>query len=446
MEICVSVRERVLDEGLVMTRNIVLVTLDSLRADHCSFMGYHRETTPNFDDLADDGLVFENAMASGVPTIASMTSAMTGEYSWASPEMGHTEEQRTQLTSRRTIAEALSDGGYSTGAISPNPPASSYFGFDAGFDWFEDFLGGDQSGLRRLWSRVVHRSIQGGGPATYLRLARNVLRREEVLRPWESYYDRILEWRHRVSEPYFLWVLLLEPHHPWLPPSEHRRWSSRLDAYRSFRHYWQMLNEDWEPDFLPETRHRLLDLYDDSIRHGDAFIGRLRNDLADDDPVFIAHADHGEEFGEHGRYGHQPYLTENLTHVPLVIANADETGRVADPVGLRSLAPTIADLASIDASFPSRSLLADDQAPWTASTVVAEGTQRLAIRTEDYKYHATGREHQLYDLRLDPDEQVDRSAAREAAMALFDGLTGQHTAGEAERRIVHEAVRGFQDG
>ena len=65
--------------------NVVLITYDSLRADHCGFMGYERETTPALDRLADESVVFENAVASGVPTIASMTSVMTGEHSLASP-------------------------------------------------------------------------------------------------------------------------------------------------------------------------------------------------------------------------------------------------------------------------------------------------------------------------------------------------------------------------
>ena len=423
-----------------MTRNIVLVTQDSLRADHCSFMGYDRQTTPALDELASEGVVFENAIAAGVPTIASMTSVMTGEYSLASPEIGFDTQQREQVTSRRTLAEALSDAGYSTGACSPNPPASSYFGFDDGFDWFEDFLGQDQSVGERLWNRVLDRSIKGGGAATYLRLLRNLVQREEVLRPWEDYYEQILDWRSRVEEPYFLWVLLLEPHHPWMPPKQSRHWSSRSDIYRSFGHYWEMLSSDWKPDYSERDHQRLIDLYDDSIRHGDRFVERLRNDLADDDPVFVVHADHGEEFGEHGRYGHQPFLYDSLVHVPLVIANAGRQGTISRPVSLRSLATTIADLADVPNGFSGANLLAgaDTGPSWAISKVFAGGERRAAVRTEHAKYiHERGQE-ELYDLQFDPEEQVDLADQQPEVTAEFGDILSRHVGTEHERRAIDD--------
>jgi len=409
-------------------------------------MGYGRETTPCLDRLAREGVVFENAVAAGVPTIASMTSVMTGKHSLASPEIGFDEHQREQVTGHRTLAEALSAAGYSTGACSPNPPASSYFGFDDGFDWFEDFLGQDRSGIDRVWHRILDSSIKGSSVATYLRLLRNLVQREEVLRPWEDYYDAILEWRSNATEPYFLWILLLEPHHPWIPPKRSRQWSTRGDVVRSFGHYWEMLSSDWEPDFSERERQRLVDLYDDSIRHGDRFIERLWSDLQYDDPVFVVHADHGEEFGEHGRYGHQPYLYDSLVHVPLVIANAGQQGRVRQPVSLRSLAKTITTLADAPAGFAGQNLLGPDRenAPWTISKVFVNGDRRIAVRTGHSKYiHEPGTD-ELYDLRLDPDEQVNRYDERPEAAASFEDLIARHVETESERRqidAVHPLAR-----
>jgi len=423
-------------------RNIVLVTQDSLRADHCSYMGYDRETTPALDALASQGLVFENAIAAGVPTIASMTSVMTGEYSLASPEVGFDTQQREQVTSRRTLAEALSAAGYSTGACSPNPPASSYFGFDQGFDWFEDFLHQDRGVVERLWNRVLDRSIKGGSAATYLRLLRNLVGREEVLRPWDDYYQDILEWREQVEEPYFLWVLLLEPHHPWTPPKRSQQWSSRGDVYRSFHHYWEMLSSGWEPDYSEREHQRLVDLYDDSIRHGDRFVERLWEDLREDDPVFVVHADHGEEFGEHGRYGHQPYLYDSLVHVPLVIANAGRQGAVRRPVSLRSLAKTIAVLADAPGEFSGTDLLAEDagDSPWAISKVFAGGDRRVAVRTECAKYICDPETEELYNLRLDPDEQVNVCNSASEEDAAFEDIVAKHVGAERERRAISDAT------
>jgi len=423
-----------------VARNIVLVTQDSLRADHCSFMGYDRETTPALDGLAEEGVVFENAVAAAVPTIASMTSVMTGEFSLASPEIGFNKQQREQVTSRRTLAEALSDAGYSTGACSPNPPASSYFGFDDGFDWFEDFLHQDRGVVERLWNRVLDRSIKGGGVATYLRLLRNLVGREEVLRPWDDYYDEILAWRDRVEEPYFLWILLLEPHHPWMPPKESQQWSSRADVYRSFGHYWEMLSSDWQPEYSEREHQRLIDLYDDSIRHGDRFVERLWTDLADDDPVFLVHADHGEEFGEHGRYGHQPYLYESLVHVPLVVANAGQQGTVSQPVSLRSLAKTITELADVPATFSGSNLLDDgiERDPWAISKVFAGDERRLSVRTAGTKYIRNPDGSELYDLRVDPDEQVDVSDQHPDGVEAFEEVLATHVRTERERRLISD--------
>jgi arylsulfatase len=453
-----------------VSQNIILVTYDSLRADHCGFMGYDRDTTPALDRLADDGLVFENATASGVPTISSMTSVMTGEHSLASPEIGFNDEQREQVTSRPTIAEVLRDEGYDTGALSPNPPASSYFGFDSGFEWFEDFLAEDTGVLERAWNRIFNRSIEGGAAATYLRLARNVVAREEVLRPWEDYYDHIRSWREQAEEPYFLWVLLLEPHHPWLPPKEYRQWSSRWDAYRSFRHYWEMLDSGWTPEFTDREHRRLVDLYDDSIRYGDEFLARLREDFAADDPAIVVHADHGEEFGSHDRYGHQPYLTEDLTQVPLVVSNAGREGRVERPVELRSLAPTIADLAGASHSFETESLLGSDadfadadsdrgsdvsgddgesarpSRPWVVSKVFAEGERRVAVRTRQGKFVTEPGRRELYDLETDPDEQTDLTDENPEAAEAFVDAVAHHVASETEKRAIRDAADDLAGG
>lgn len=421
--------------------NIVLVTYDSLRADHCGFMGYDRDTTPTLDRMAEAGVTFENVVASGVPTIASMTSVMTGHHSLASPEIGFNTQQREQVTSRPTIAEVLSDAGYNTGALSPNPPASSYFGFDDGFDWFEDFLAEDDGVLERAWNRVFQRSIEGGGLATYARLFKNVATKDEILRPWADFYDEILDWREQAEEPYFLWVLLLEPHHPWMPPTDYQQWSSRMDKYRAFRQYYEMFTGGWTPDFDDEERERLVNLYDDSIRYGDAFLKQLQTDLADDDPVYLVHADHGEEFGGHDRYGHQADLYEDLVHVPLVVGgNVDRSETVERPVALRQLAPTIAELGSASNPYTASSLFDDPKRPWVTSKVFAEGERRVAVRTESEKFITEPGREELYDLAADPTEQRDLSGEHPETAEAFRRTVDHHVRTETEKRSIRSAV------
>jgi arylsulfatase len=423
-----------------VSRNVVLVTYDSLRADHCGCYGYDRDTTPVLDEMAEEGVVFENAVASGVPTIASMTAVMTGEHSLVSPEIGFNEKQREQVTSRPTIAEVLSDAGYATGALSPNPPASSYFGFDDGFDWFEDFLAKDSGVLERAWNRVFQRSIEGGSAATYARLAKNVLTKDEILRPWADFYDEIMAWRERVEEPYFLWVLLLEPHHPWMPPTEFQQWSSRLDKYRAFQQYLDMFTNGWKPDFSETERQRLVNLYNDSIRYGDQFLKRLQSDLADDDPVFVVHADHGEEFGAWDRFGHQPFLTEELIHVPLVIGGLDRSDRVSRPVELRQLAPTIANLAGTSHPFEARELFEEPTRPWVTSKVFAEGHRRAAVRTERGKYVSDRGREKLYNLTVDRSERENQAEKTPEARAAFADALAAHVHTEQDKRAIDAAT------
>jgi arylsulfatase len=119
-------------------RNIVLITVDSLRADHCGFMGYDQDTTPYLDTLADESVVFDRAIAPAPFTKQSMPAIFTGQY--------HTptrDDYEDHVRKRDTIAERLSRRGYSTAGFSPNPFASRNFGYDDGFDLFEDFFGND---------------------------------------------------------------------------------------------------------------------------------------------------------------------------------------------------------------------------------------------------------------------------------------------------------------
>ena len=141
-----------------MSQNIVLVTVDSLRADHCSFAGYDRETTPALDEMAADGLVFENAIAPGAITPESLPAIFTGRYpATPSDDGGRIATTRGQIRRHMqvcdTLPERLSRLGYTTGAFTPNPWTSRYFGFDQGFDRFEDFMDADISSS--IWERML---------------------------------------------------------------------------------------------------------------------------------------------------------------------------------------------------------------------------------------------------------------------------------------------------
>lgn len=314
-----------------MSRNVVLVTVDSLRADHCGFMGYGRNTTPTLDRFAENGVVWENAIAPSSGTAFSMPAAFTGVESLTEADQFDSggEYVRWNMERFRTVTEWFSERGYSTLGFSPNPYTSRHFGFDKGFDFFQDFLRPEGSfNLRR---RILSRWVEGGFVAGF-RLFFNMLGMGDVSVSWQEYYEDILERVEAVKEPFFLWIFLLEPHWPYQPPRRHRD----VPLIETYRQNW-IRAVGSSPPMSDANDDILRSLYDGAIRHVDEFIGRITTDLAEYDPAFVFHADHGEAFGEHGNYGHSPHVYEENIHVPLLVWGIDRTARIDRPVSLLEL-------------------------------------------------------------------------------------------------------------
>jgi arylsulfatase len=315
--------------------NIVLVTVDSLRADHCGFTGYGRKTTPEIDAMAEEGMVFESAIAPGPSTPESMPAAFTGQYPIPRDSESDSDlnQRRTRIREhmhvKYTLPERLSNLGYRTAAFTPNPFTSRHFGFDQGFDHFQDFM--SESTRGSLYQRLFQGFLKGSELSSMARVIANFWQREEVFKPWESYYGEIAEWLRDAKEPYFLWVFLMDAHNPYLPSSEYRTQARWKEFHANFE-FWR---QSHEMPFSDTVHERLVTAYDDSVRYCDAFLERLRSDL-EREAIWIVHGDHGEAFGEHGTYGHEPRLHEENVRVPLVVDGLDD-GVVSSPVSLRSL-------------------------------------------------------------------------------------------------------------
>lgn len=410
-------------------RNIVLITLDSLRADHCSFMGYERETTPNIDKMAKNGLYFENAIASGLGTPRSLAGIFTGDYPPPEAQGNDPKPWRKTLYSSKTLAQVLSEKGYSTGAFNPNAFASSHFGFDKGFNYFQDFLSEKEGYFSNILNKIVGRNIS------------NLIRKEEVFKPWPTYYGSIVDWVKKVKKPFFLWVLLLDTHYPYLASRKYRKWGSFFSTWYSA---WKLKSVDWEAKLSKKERQKLIDGYDDSILFADSFLKELFSDLRDFDPIFIIHADHGEGFGEHDMYGHGHSLYEEFIHVPLVIYNSDSQGIISKPVSLASLAPSILELIGEKNEFPSDSLLNDGKG-WVISEVPIDEARRVAVRMDDWKF-ITGqkKEDELYHLKKDPFEQenvIDKTSDLAKQMRK---IVEQHIKRATEIRRIKDSAHFYR--
>ena len=425
-------------------RNIVLITFDSLRADHCGFMGYERETTPNIDRMAKNGLYFENAIASAVGTPASLTGIFTGDYAATNPKETSPEPWRKEIYGRQTLAQILSKKGYSTGAFNPNAFVSSYFGFDKGFDYFQDFLSDevDNGVLSRLHKRLLEKVAREGreGLPWALRNLRNFVQREEVFKPWESYYDQIVEWAERAEKPFFIWILSLDTHYPYLAPGKYRKWGTLFDMYY---YNWKIMKVGWEAKFSEKESQKFMNAYDDAIRYADSFIERLWNDLKNYDPIFVIHADHGEAFGEHGFYGHPPELYEEVLHVPLVMYNTDTgvKGGIDKPVSLHGIGPTILELIGEKNEFASSGFLKGER-EWALSKMIFEGNKMTtAVRMKRWKYIEGQKEGgELFDLEKDPLERENLIDVHPDFTAEMKKIAEGYVKHDEEKKRIREKI------
>ncbi|WP_435361993.1 sulfatase-like hydrolase/transferase [Haloarchaeobius sp. DFWS5] len=410
-------------------QNIVLVTVDSLREDYCGFMGDSRNLTPNMDAAANDGLLFTNAISPGPATLDAMPGIFTGENvpdTEVESDLDWSEQFQHHLRARGTIAERLSRLGYETAAFTANPWTSREFGFDRGFDHFEDFFDEtDEEGD----DEAAESDDEGDGPLSTLRygvqLARDWRSTSNMFMAWDSFYDDIVAWTEQASEPYFLWLFLVDVHMPYLPPSEFRRGTAASTYASNLWLYLQATGRDGDIPLESVFRPPLLRAYEDTISYTDEYFGRLTTDLDDDDPLFVVHADHGEGFGERGIYGHGPQLYRENVHVPLFVANGP-SDRIDEPFSLTRIPDLLETLAADN----------DPRALTQPIVRTRNHDPTFAVRGRDWKYIYTPDEEKVFDLTDGEVEVIDddhRSVGRDVVTLWRRD--------ERERRDIADAAK-----
>jgi arylsulfatase A-like enzyme len=436
-----------------MTPSILLITVDSLRADHTGFLGYRRPTTPFLDSLTAESVVFHNAVVAGAPTYYSFPAILGSRFPLA---LGR--DVLGLAPGEPTLASALKDAGYATAAFSAgNPYLSARFGYDQGFDTFEDFLQASpndpapQPATPRFATRVNHAIQQAASLSTPTKALYNELyfqycQRRVAGQP--SSFDQLRRfpaadvlveharaWLASLSDrPFFLWLHFMDPHSPYYPAEPGLQlMGDRISSAeaRYLNSFW--LRSDLSAQGLRKHLGKITALYDAGIRWVDTQVGHLVGDLRRDqrwqDCVFAFTADHGEEFLDHGGRYHPPdRLSEELLRVPLLVRapglSSNATQR--SPFSLLHLAPTLLDAAGLSApaNFQGRShwphlQRAED---WN-DPVIAEsvagctnpfrpenrfGARVLAVREGRYKLCLTLHSPlivELFDLEADPGER-----------------------------------------
>ena len=292
----------------VRPSSILLVTIDTLRADHVHAYGYPRATTPNLDRLAAEGVLFETAYAPSSATGPSHATLFT-----ARQPIGHGVVQNgiPLDASIPTLASLLAAAGYRTAAFVSSYPVSSAFGFANGFAHYDDsFDAGGGTMVSRRWERA------GGSDAALDRRATATV-------------ERVEEWLAKTSDgtPTFLWVHLFDPHAPYVPPPPYDT------AFTT-----------------PGAGHREaeIDRYDGEIRYTDEQLGRLvaafERTAGSRRGLVVVTSDHGEGLWDHGYPGHNRDVWEEEVRVPLVLRWQDGVPggrRVSEPVHLIDVLPTL---------------------------------------------------------------------------------------------------------
>ena len=371
-------------------RNLLLITIDTIRADHVGAYGYARARTPVLDRIAR-GIRFEHAYASAPITLTSHATILTGRYP---PGHGARDNGVHLSANVPTLATVLRARGFKTAAFVAAFPLDHQFGLDRGFDVYSDHLPRDAAGRQaneRPASDVVSEAIA-----------------------WLGTTDQRLGTKDQgpaTRDQFFLWVHLFEPHAP----------------------------------YGDNTARPVLDRYDEEITTADREIGRLLAALGDraSATVIVAAGDHGEAFGEHGEYAHSIFVYDTTLRVPLLMSlPATAAGNaapriVSDPVTLADIAPTVArllgaemkDVDGIDlspafsgAKLPARELYAESFAP-----LLEFGWAPLrAIRSEQWKFIAAPKP-ELFDIENDPGEQMNLAAAQESIARRLDGRASRYS-------------------
>jgi len=306
--------------------NVLLITVDTLRADHLHCYGQPLPTSPNIDRLAARSVVFDRAIAASGYTGPAHSAIMTSKYPRRN-SMGFSNAWLA-LDGVETLAEAFRRGGYETAAFVSNDVLTARSGFNLGFDVYDDDF----------------RAAEPNRPERLERVAPQTA-------------ERALAWLARPhAKPVFLWVHFQDPHGPYTPPASYR------DRFR-------LPPVDGEPELpvlednsgrggvppyqLVDGPRRVSDYrgrYAGEIAYMDQSVGDLLAAVERHAPVIIAlTADHGESFGENGFYfAHGHSAAPDLSHVPLILSAPELSAeRRADPVGHVDLMPTLLELAGL---------------------------------------------------------------------------------------------------
>lgn len=331
-------------------QNVLLVTVDSLRADRVT-----ERVMPETAKFAEGALSFTDAVANGPSTPASFPAIHASRYFASIEGLGIPESGADVVT----LAERLSEAGYETAGFTDNHFASGDYHFDRGFDTLHDASGSAEAGRLKQFVQsnlnkegMLFRTIESAYTRADALLSTATGNTSEYERA-ASLNERALEWIDGRDGPWFVWLHYMDVHHPYEAPAAYQEQfldsplsisQCRALSRKATHHPSEMSDEDWAV---------LTDLYDAECAYTDDQFGSLLDSLTEmgvrEQTVTLFTADHGELLGEHGKGGHPPEFWEGTIRVPFVLEGDRGKGEHDGQVRLLDTAPTLADAVGVDA-------------------------------------------------------------------------------------------------
>ena len=335
--------------------SVLLITIDTTRADRLHSYGNDRIETPHLDRLARQGVRFERAYTAVPSTLPSHATILTGVY--PARHGVHDNGIYALPGGAQTLTERFREAGYRTGAFVSAFVLDAQFGLAQGFETYDDQM---HAPLIEADPELLVQSdrLSEDRKRWLIQLASPYQRRAEEVTP------RAIDWLEEGDDrPFFLWVHYFDPHMDYTPPAP---WSDRYDPDydglldgRSKTYELVAMQNGWSPASPPPPadRDHMIALYDGEVSYMDAWIGRLLGALDErgelDDTLVVVVGDHGEGFGEHGQFWeHNGQIFDESMRVPLILKLPGDAfaGRVV-PQLVRTIdvAPTVLEAAELEA-------------------------------------------------------------------------------------------------
>ena len=387
--------------------NLLIITLDTMRADRIGAYGYEKARTPHLDNLAKAGILFADCYSPVPLTLPAHCSLFTGAY-----PLGHRVRDNGTFFlsgSETTLAEMMKARDYETYAVIASFVLLGKFGLNQGFSSYDDSLSAGEL-LHNFYSEITADAV----------------------------YAKFKHWfTNRREKKFFAWVHFYDPHAPYTPPEDYRSGGSGLS-----------------------------DMYDGEVAFADAYVGKIIQDLKDkkeiDNTFIIIAGDHGEAFGEHQEYGHSVFCYQENLKVPMIFYNSrlfPEAFQVEDRVNLIDILPTLLEMYGMAASpsvqgqsfarlldgkkekgersYYIESMYGKESLDWAPLTGIIDGS---------YKYISLP-EPELYDLEIDSQEKINLVLERSDVAASLDKklknfiLDYSSPRATSRRRLSQEDIR-----